>query len=142
MQSDGNSFYGDVVSDRFTKTFWDEDNILDQIYKIKYVRIIFMMILILYNIIRKCIKDYTSTKTQFYELLVVMGCISLYIHFLPSLLKFKNFISNKLKRFAPHILVLITVFVTLYHVKAVQDSAKNCFHLIAYHCTQFSYYTS
>ena len=55
MQSDGNSFYGDVVSDSFNKTSWDEDNIADQIAKGIYVRIFIMMILILYNIIRKCI---------------------------------------------------------------------------------------
>ena len=55
MQSDGNSFGGDVVLDSFNKTFRDEDNILDQIYKSEYVRIIIMMILILYKMIRKCI---------------------------------------------------------------------------------------
>ena len=55
MQSDGNSFGGNVISNSFNKTFRDEDNKSDQIYKSKYVRIIFMMILILYNIIRKCI---------------------------------------------------------------------------------------
>ena len=31
MQSDGNSFYGDVVLESFNKTSRDEDNILDQI---------------------------------------------------------------------------------------------------------------
>ena len=36
MQSDGNSFDGDVVSDIFNKTFRDEDNNLDQMYKSKY----------------------------------------------------------------------------------------------------------
>ena len=55
MQSLGNSFCGDVVSVSFNKTYRDEDSILDQIFKIKYVRIIIMMILILYNIIRKFI---------------------------------------------------------------------------------------
>ena len=55
MQLDGNSFCGDVVSDSFNKTSWDEDNILAQIYDSKYFKIIIMMILILYNIIRKCI---------------------------------------------------------------------------------------
>ena len=54
MQSDGNSFCEDVVSESFKKTFRDEDNILYQIYKSKYVRIIIMMIVILYNILRKC----------------------------------------------------------------------------------------
>ena len=53
MQSDGNGFGEDVVSDSFNKASRDEDNILDKIYKIKYVRIIIMMILIIYNIIRK-----------------------------------------------------------------------------------------
>ena len=33
MQSDGNSFGGVVVSDSFNKTFRDEDNNLDQVYK-------------------------------------------------------------------------------------------------------------
>ena len=55
MQSDGNSFGGDVVLNSFNKASWDEDNILDQVYKSKYVRIFNMMIWILYNIIRKCI---------------------------------------------------------------------------------------
>ena len=55
MQSDGKSFCGNVVSESFYKTSWDKDNILDQIYESKYVRIIIMMILILCNIIRKCI---------------------------------------------------------------------------------------
>ena len=49
MQSDGNSICGDVVSDSFNKTPRDEENILDQIYKSKYVRIIIMMIFILYT---------------------------------------------------------------------------------------------
>ena len=29
MQSDGDSFFLDVVFDRFNKAFWDIDNILD-----------------------------------------------------------------------------------------------------------------
>ena len=53
MQSDGNSFSEDVVSD--SKTSRDEDKILDQIYKSKYIRIIIM---ILYDIITKI---YTNT---------------------------------------------------------------------------------
>ena len=55
MQSDGNSFGGDVVLDSFNKKFRDGDNIQDHIYTSKYVRIIIMMIFILYNILRKCI---------------------------------------------------------------------------------------
>ena len=58
MQSDGNSFSGDVVLGSFNKTSWDETNMLDQIYKSKYVRINIMMILIVYNIVRKCIHIY------------------------------------------------------------------------------------
>ena len=49
------SFCGDVVSDSFNETSRDEDNILDQINKSKHFRFIGMMILIRYNIIRKCI---------------------------------------------------------------------------------------
>ena len=37
IQSDGNSFCGDVVLDSFNKASRDEDNILDQKYKSKYV---------------------------------------------------------------------------------------------------------
>ena len=54
MQSDRNSISGDVVLDG-NRVYLDEFNILDQIYKSKYVRIIFMMIFILYNIIQKCL---------------------------------------------------------------------------------------
>ena len=38
MQSDGISFCGDIVLDTFNKTSRDADNILYQIFKIKYVR--------------------------------------------------------------------------------------------------------
>ena len=55
MQSDGNSFCGNDVLDSINKSFRDEDNILDQVYKSKYVRIFNRMIFILYNVIRKCI---------------------------------------------------------------------------------------
>ena len=50
MQSDGNRFFGDVVLDSFNKESRDEDIILDQIYKSKYVRILIKIILILLNI--------------------------------------------------------------------------------------------
>ena len=55
MQSDGNSFHRDVVSDSFNETSRDENSMSDQIYVSKYVRSIIMMILILYNIVRKYI---------------------------------------------------------------------------------------
>ena len=55
MQSDTNSFCGDVVLDSFNKASRDEDKILDQVNIIKYVLIFIIMILILYNMIRKCI---------------------------------------------------------------------------------------
>ena len=53
MQSYGNSFGGDVVSDIFNKTFRDIPT--KYIFKSRYVRIIFVVILILYNNIQKCI---------------------------------------------------------------------------------------
>ena len=37
MQPDGNSFFEDVVSNSFNKTSVDEENILDEMYKSKYV---------------------------------------------------------------------------------------------------------
>ena len=55
MQLDGNGFCGDGVTDSFNKAYWDDNNILDQIYKSKYVQIFIVMILILSNTIRKCI---------------------------------------------------------------------------------------
>ena len=57
MQSDGNSFCGDVVSDNFNKASRDEDKIVDQVIKANMFRvfIIMNMMLVLYNIIRKCI---------------------------------------------------------------------------------------
>ena len=55
IQSDGNGICGDVVSDSFNKASRDADNFLDQMYQNKYVRIFIMMILILFNIFRKCI---------------------------------------------------------------------------------------
>ena len=56
MQSDGNSFGGHVVLNSLKKASRDEENILDQVYESKYVRIFIIMILILYDIIRKCIQ--------------------------------------------------------------------------------------
>ena len=53
MQSDGNSFGRDVVSESFNNTSRDKYNVLEQIYNSQYVRIDIMLILILYNIIRK-----------------------------------------------------------------------------------------
>ena len=68
MQSDRNSFCRDVVSGSFNKTSWNEDNILDQIYKSKYVRIIIMLILILYNILRNTT---LALKSNFMSLLLL-----------------------------------------------------------------------
>ena len=55
MQSDGNSFCGDVVLDGFNMSYRDEDSILEQKYENQIFRIIFMMILIHYNMIQKCL---------------------------------------------------------------------------------------
>ena len=89
MKSDGNSFCGDVVLDSFNKASRDEDNTLDQEYKSKYVRIFIMMILILFNIIRKCVLTQQYHLNPIFELLVVMGCISFNMVFPQSLLKLK-----------------------------------------------------
>ena len=59
--------------------------------KIKYVRIFIIMIFHFHNIIRNAYLHWSSTKTQFYELLVVESCFSLCMHFLQSLFKFQIF---------------------------------------------------
>ena len=38
MQSDGNSFHGDVILKSFNKAFRDKDSILDQIYEKRIFR--------------------------------------------------------------------------------------------------------
>ena len=84
MQSDGNSFYGDVVlgwRQRFRSKTRKEN---------MCVRIFNMMILIL----KKAYFHNSSTKTQFYDFLVVMCCISFSILFAKSLLRFKIFITK------------------------------------------------
>ena len=43
MRSDGNSICGDAVLNSFNQAFWDEGNILDQVYESKYVRIFNMI---------------------------------------------------------------------------------------------------
>ena len=65
MESDGNSFGGDVVSDSFNKASRDDKNISTQIYKSKYVRI--MILLILYNFFfENAYLHYSWSKPQFY----------------------------------------------------------------------------
>ena len=66
MQSDGNSFCGDVVSD-----------ILAQILQRKYVRIIIIMISILYNIIRKCYNNTVTIKPNFVSSLLFLCAVLL-----------------------------------------------------------------
>ena len=53
MQSDRNSFCGDIVSVSLYKTTRNKDNILDQLCQRKYVRIFTMMFSILYKIFKK-----------------------------------------------------------------------------------------
>ena len=65
MQSDGNSFCGDVVLNRFNKASRDEGNNLDQVYKSKCVWIFIMMILILYKIIKKFDNTTVALKHNF-----------------------------------------------------------------------------
>ena len=67
MQSDQNTFYGDVVLDSFNKASRDGDNILEQIYK------------------KQIFSDFYYEDTQFYEFLVLECCITLDMHFLQSL---------------------------------------------------------
>ena len=105
MQSDGNSFCGDVVLDcSFNKESWDENNILFKIYKDKYVQICIMMILVLYDLLfRKC------TLT----------------HLTPSLLEFKIFIIKFPKYLLCICLALDAFFIPLCYVKAVQDDISS-----------------
>ena len=49
MQSDENIYCGDVVMDSFNKASADENTIIDQTYRCKYVWIIIMKV---YNIIK------------------------------------------------------------------------------------------
>ena len=63
----------------------------------------------------------SSTKAQFYEFLVVMCCISINMQILQSLLIFKIFIIKIAKDSLSMSLVLNSVFITVYHVKAVRD---------------------
>ena len=123
MQSDGNSFCGDVVSDSFNKQSRDENNILDQIFKSTYVRIIIMTIFIPYDIIRKCLLIGTCnrTKTQFNEFFVVLWCIYINVYILQSLQKFKISIIKFPKYLLFIFLVLNAVFISIYHLKAAQD---------------------
>ena len=107
-QSKSNSFWGDDVLDSINNASRDEDNILDQIY---------------HNIIRKCIlTNWISTKTQYYDFLIVECCISLNMHFLKSLLKFKIFIIENCKYLLFIYLVKNATFPPTCHVKAVQDN--------------------
>ena len=74
MQSDRNGFGRDVVFDSFNKTSRDEDNILDKIYKSKYIRIILMMIFIIYNIIPKIHTNTTvALKPEFMSSLLLFA---------------------------------------------------------------------
>ena len=82
-----------------------------------------MMILIFYNNTRKSMLtlQYSSTKTNFYDFLVVMCCIPLNMHILQSLLKFKIFIIKIPKDLLFIFFILNAHFITAYNVKAVQD---------------------
>ena len=99
-------FCGDVVSEKFNKTFRDGHNNLDQIYISKYIRIIFVMIFILFNIIRKL---HTTTTVALKPNLWVPYCYVLYFYkYAFSLITFKiqNLYNNDPKIFAFHTFVL------------------------------------
>ena len=71
------------VSDSFNMTSRDEDNILDQIYQSKYVRISIDMILVF---LKHYTKMHANIKTQFLSsLLLCARCISLNMNILQSL---------------------------------------------------------
>ena len=117
MQSDGNSFCGDVVSYSLKKTSRDVDNILYQIYKNKCSYYYYND----FNSLQEnAYKHYKSTKTQFYEFLIVMCCISSNMNFFQSLFKLKIFIiKNQEVRFSYswlQISALDAVFIILYSV--------------------------
>ena len=97
------------------KAYRDEDNILDQIYKSKYVWNIITIVIILYSIKRKCILTINKIANTTVALkpnlmsslcyarlynLGVMSCISLFMHYLSSVLKFKNLYNKDPRRFA------------------------------------------
>ena len=73
-QSYGNIFCGDVVSDSINNTSMDKNNIL------YYYYVDFNSLLLYEN----AYKHNSRTKTQFYEYLVVMCCISLNMHIFHS----------------------------------------------------------
>ena len=79
MQSDGNSFWGDVVLDNVNKASWDEDKILNQFYKRKICSDFIMMILILSNIIMMSLYAMLKlSKTTSPQKLLSSDCITLY----------------------------------------------------------------
>ena len=63
-----------------------------------------------------------------------LSCISLNMHFLQSLLKFKNFIITIPRYLLFIFLVKNTVFMSVYHVKAVKDDISVKSVPIASHC--------
>ena len=79
IQSDGSTFWGDVVSD---------------------VRIIMMIITIRYTIYENAYYHYSSTKTQFYELLFVIVLYFFIYAFSSITLKIYNLHNKYPKRFA------------------------------------------
>ena len=86
MQSDGNSFCGDVVLDSFNKASRDEVNILNQIYKSTYLRLFTMKVLFFITFHENAYKYKSSYKTQYLEFFVLECCITLVVHFLQSIL--------------------------------------------------------
>ena len=71
LQCDAICFCGDVVSDSFNKTFRDEDNILDQIYKNIHVRIFLMIILIIIHYPKMQANTIVTLKTNFMSSLLL-----------------------------------------------------------------------
>ena len=66
MQSDGNSFGVDVVSDSFNKTFQDEVYQLDIIYKANMPGLFLWWFSIFITLYENAYQHNSGTKTQFY----------------------------------------------------------------------------
>ena len=100
-------------------------NILDHIYVNKFVHIIMMKVKILNNIIRKCILKLQKHWNPMLWLLVFL-CFFKYAYYSLTLRLHKIFIVKIPKDSRFIFLVLNAVFITVFHVEAVQDdiSAK------------------
>ena len=116
MQSDRNSFCGDVVLDSVNITLGVEDSVLDRIHEMQICSYFYFD----YHFFFRYTKIHIniSTQTQFYELLLVeyfRYAFSSIIHIRNQNINYKN-----LYTFACIYLVWNIVFNLEYHVNAIQ----------------------